>query len=132
MGLSARQSNCIVGLLSGGKIADVSRDCKVSVRTLYRWLDDPVFTCELRRQESAVIDACSWQLVGISRQAVEALQDVIKNPSQPGAANKRQAAVSVLVLLLKWKETRDFEERLCTLEGLINDEQRAKAKHVGR
>lgn len=120
--LSVKQKNAICYLLQGWKLGDVSRELGVNVRTLNRWMDDTQFNDELKRQEGLVIDAVSWQLVSLSRLAVQVLGDILDSDTLPPGSNiKRLAARDVLDCLLRWRELVDYEQRLSRLEEMTGN-----------
>jgi len=115
----AKKNLVVVHLLSGSTIEQAARQSGVSDRQVHRWLKEGAFQNALRSQERQVIDACSWRLVSMTKKALDALEDVLREPSSRGANVKRLAAVSVLELTLKWRELVDFEERLSRLERQV-------------
>ena len=117
--LTPRKRKAIVLLLQGNKISEVAEGVGVSDSTMFRWLKEEPFQAELRREELRVMDAVGWQLIAMSKQAVDALQDVLEEPSIRGASVKRLTAKSILELLLKWREQLDFDERLLKLERKV-------------
>ena len=77
---------------------------------------------ELRRQEKQVVEGVSWRLISRARLALDALRDCVEHPEGRGQNVKRLAAVSILELVLKWREQVDFEERLSRLERQVFSE----------
>lgn len=116
---SGKRNIAIVALLSGASIQGAAEQAHISERQLHRWLNEDAFLQELRHQEGKVISACSWRLVSLAKQALDALEDVLNNPEMRGANVKRLTAVSILEMLLKWREQVDFETRLQTLERQV-------------
>lgn len=114
-----KKAQVVTYLLTGNTVLQAAQLAGVTERTVYLWLNEPVFVEELRRQERQVLNACSWTLVSLSKQALDALKDVLERPSQAGASNKRLAAAQVLELVLKWRDAVDFETRLERLERQV-------------
>lgn len=114
-----KKAQVVTYLLTGNTVLQAAQLAGVTERTVYLWLNEPVFVEELRRQERQVLNACSWNLVSLSKQALDALKDVLERPSQAGASNKRLAAAQVLELVLKWRDAVDFETRLERLERQV-------------
>jgi len=117
--LTPKKRKAICLLLQGNKISEVADGVGVSESTMFRWLKEEPFQAELRSEELRVLDAVGWQLIAMSKQAVDALEDVLENPSVRGASVKRLTAKDILELLLKWREHLDFDERLTNLEGRV-------------
>jgi len=118
--ITTRQAIAISELLQGAKTEAAAAAAGVTPRTIGRWLRDDTFTAELRRAELRVMDAVGWRLIGLVDAAVDALSDVLANPSVRGASVKRLTAQTIISLLLTWRQQVDFETRLTELEGRIN------------
>lgn len=121
---TAKKAQVITSLLTGETVSSAAQNAGVSERQVYRWLETPEFINEIHSQEHLVLNACSWRLVSLTRKALDALEDVIDHPAQPGAANKRQSGVALLELTLKYMDVLTFEERLERLERLVLSETR--------
>jgi hypothetical protein len=121
--MSGKRNLAIIELLSGSTIAQAAVKAGVSERQVYRWLETPAFVQELHGQERLVLNACSWRLVSLTKQALDALEDVLTRPAQPGAANKRLASVALLEMSLRFMDVLTFEERLERLERQVLNEQ---------
>jgi AcrR family transcriptional regulator len=96
-------------------IEDVAESCGLTSRTIYNYLADPAFKAELTARRNAVIDRATSRLATLTVKALNALEDVLDNPQDPGAANKRLAAKDVLYMLDKFTD-RQLDERLTALE----------------
>lgn len=117
----AVKAQAIKHLLAGEPVSSVAQLVGVTPKTVYRWLETPEFVAALHSQEKQVLDACSFRLVGLAHQAIDALQAVLEHPGFQGSNTKRLAAVAVLELVLKWRELVSFEERLSNLERQVQD-----------
>ena len=62
--LTPRQKAVIAELLTGSKIVDACENVGVAERTVYRWLNDTLFTSELRKAELQVLDAVELEALG--------------------------------------------------------------------
>lgn len=118
-GSRAKKTEVITSLLTGNTIAFTAKAVGCEERTIYRWLKDESFIRELHQAEKQVLEGVGWKLVSMSKKASDAIEDVIEHPSEPGANVKRLAGVAVLELLIKWRDTMDFEERLTKLERQV-------------
>ena len=116
---NTKKAQVIKHLLTGNTVLLAAEKAGVTERTVYRWLSQPDFVEEIHRQERQVLRACSWRLVSMTKKALDAIEDVMDQPSQPGATNKRLASVAVHELALKYMDILTFEERLLALEKAV-------------
>jgi hypothetical protein len=114
--LTGKEIKLLEALLGGASVTDAAADIGVSRRTAYRMVEAPLFVSEWRRAQDELIDLAGRRLAALACTAVDALADVINEPSQRGASNKRLAAVAVLSALHEWRELVDVERRLSELE----------------
>lgn len=116
--ISTKQHNAIVALLEKPTVEQAAESAGISSKTIYRWMEEPGFRSALSSAEEGVLDESTRRLMQLSSQAIDALENVMHNPSQEGASNKRLAALAMLDQLCKFRELRNLEERLSTLEEL--------------
>lgn len=117
--LRGKRALLLSHLLAGEKLASAASFSSVAERTAYRWLSEPGFREELKRQQALIIESTSGQLLALGSQAVEALKQVLEQPQAPGANVKRLAALSVLELMLKYREALSLEHRIHALETIV-------------
>jgi hypothetical protein len=113
-----KQNAAIAELLSGKKFDQVAGDVGINVRTLHRWWSNPVFRVTYYQEQTAKIDQVLMPLVRLSEHAVNALADVIRDPRQRGASNRRLAAQAVIDAVLKMRD-RTIDQRLTELEAKV-------------
>ena len=116
---TVKQTEVITALVTGSGIAQAAQRSHVNERTVYRWLRLPAFQDALRQEERLVLNACSWRLVALTKKALDALEDVLERPYQPGAANKRLAAGAIVELAGKYYEQVVLEDRVSHLEEMV-------------
>lgn len=117
--ISTKQHNAIVALLEQPTVERAAESAGVSPKTLYRWMEEPGFRGALSTAEEEVLDETTRRLMQLSSQAIGALENVMNNPSQEGASNKRLAALAMLDVLVKFRELRSVEQRLLQLEEVL-------------
>lgn len=117
--LNPNQRKAIPALLENPTLLKAAEACGLNERTLRRFLEDPVFRAELQKREGIILDEMTRRLLQMSGKAVDALADVLEWPAQPGAANMRLAAKTVIDSLLKIRELVTVEQRLSDLEGTV-------------
>lgn len=103
-----------------------ARATGVTERTLYRWLEDPVFKSAVQQEQGAAIAETSRRLVAAGNIAVDALLDIVQNPTQDGAATRRLAASSILDHLIKLRDFSDLDNRITALEEAYSSWLRIK------
>ena len=126
LGESPKQSLAIAALVKGATLRDAAKAAGVSERQVNRWMHRPSFSSALRSSESEIVQAAGRRLIGLADAAMDALEDVLKNPQERGANVKRLAAVSVIELAIKVREYSELEERLAALEGRVYAETKRK------
>jgi len=119
MELEPKKSSAITALLEYRTIEEASISVEISSRTLYRWMNEPSFQMELRNAETELVDTAMRRLLRIAIKAVDALENIIDNPDQEGASNKRMASQNVIDNLLKLRELHSVERRISELERVI-------------
>ena len=122
--LSARQRRCIAALLLTGSVSRAAAEVGRSRETVYRWFKLPSFREVLAAAEAESLLALSSALLGLSHQAVIALERVLgDDPEKLGdvkAENLRmRAAEIVLTNLLRLSELYTIEARLGELEAYV-------------
>ena len=97
----------------------------VNPKTINRWMADPLFRATLATAEGELIGQATRRLLALAGQALDALENVLSDPSQRGASNKRLAAGAILDHLMRLRELHGLEARLNVLEAKIygNDTQ---------
>lgn len=116
---TTRKGRALQALIQGKTVEVASQESGVSERTVYRWLQSPDFKAELKRLELQVVESVGRRLVSMSNQALDSLVDVMDCPQARGQNIRRLAAVSVLELLLKWRDKVDWESRLQAVEERV-------------
>lgn len=118
--LSANQRKALKALLCEPSVRGAARASGLGERTLHRYLGDPVFKAELRERQDAILAATTAALVGLSGQAVQALQDVLGHP-QVSPSVKVRAALGWLAQTRQAVELRDLAERVQVLEEKLEN-----------
>lgn len=117
--VTRNQRKAIAALLRYKTIEEAAEAISVNPKTLHRWLDRADFRLALGQAEGASLDRITRRLLVLGDKAINAIEDIIDNPDQPGASNKRLAAQAILDQLLKLRELRNIEGRLADLEAAI-------------
>lgn len=108
---NGRKTKALAALLSGETVSGAARISGAGERTVFRWLSEPGFKKELESRQALILENVSGSLMALTEQAVEALEQVLHAPHEPGANSKRLAAVSILALALKVREVLKTEEQ---------------------
>ena len=114
--ISGRKREFMNCLLAGETVALASEKAGITIRTGFRWQAEPAFQEVYSKAETRLLDSACRKLESKALAAVEALCDVLENPAGRGSNVKRLTAVSLLELVLRMKETLDFEARIAALE----------------
>jgi len=119
MNLTRNQTRAIKALMEYPTIDQVAEAIGVNPRTVFRWLDDPGFKVELSQAEGRSLDKIARRLLMLGNKAIDAIEDIIDDPDQPGATNKRLSAQAILDQVVKLRELRNIEARLADLEKAV-------------
>jgi transposase len=116
---NARRTDALLApaLASGLSYSDVALRFGVSERTVKRRMADPAFRTSVVALQEQVARDTAAQLRELSRTALGALQDLLREDCTP---NIRLGAVrTVLEHALRWQESVMLEERLGRLEHTV-------------
>jgi hypothetical protein len=113
--ISTKKKTSISSLISSGSISEAAQEANVSERTIYRWMEEPVFRAALSKAESNVIDSSFRQLISDLGTNLTIMRD-IRNDQTISSSIRLRAAIALDNTFLRWKEIRDVEQRLTTLE----------------
>jgi hypothetical protein len=115
MELTPKQHQAIQALLIQSSVPNAAASVGVSVRSLYRWLDEPAFRLALNTALDKSIDAAARGLVGLTEKAIKVVGTVLDN-EQLHPATRLRAADLVLSNMLKLAELRTLAQRVAALE----------------
>ena len=113
--LSPGQLKAIEALLTCGNAVAAAKAAGVARRTLYRWMQDPLFVDALRAAEADAVKGLSRLLAGLGESAGLALSDALA-PGQKITVRLRAAEI-VFGNLLRLRELVDLEARITALES---------------
>ncbi len=121
--MTINQRRCIKALLEHSRVEDAASSVGVSGRTVYRWLNDPLFVAALRSAETEILsDGIRALIVDLKRnhEVIRAIRD-----GERSSPNLRLRAAKMLDdSLLRWREIQTIEDltaRVAVLEGKSND-----------
>jgi hypothetical protein len=126
--LTPRQQAALAALLERGTVVDAAPKAGVSLRTLFRWLQEPTFQRALREARGQALETALSSLQSASSDAVKALRDVL-NDAAAKRFEKIAAAKAILHFTLLSHETLDVENRLAALEQRLEQRQRLGGRH---
>jgi len=118
--LTPKQRRAIEALLSGQTKTQASAAAGVTLRTLARWRDIPVFEEELRRRSTKAVSDATLRLTGTLDLAVATMRDVMEDKDAAHSVRLRAAKIasdSAIRLL----EVTEVLERIESLEAVIGD-----------
>jgi len=119
--LSNRQMRAIDALMSGRNVAGAAEAAGVSVRTLRRWRDSPLFTAELQARGGEALEDTARQLSAAMRAAPATIAAIMTDGKLP-AGVRLAAAKTALENGMRLIELTDLMQRLEALEKHANIE----------
>jgi hypothetical protein len=114
--LTKRQLSSIPYVISSRTIEEGCRKAGISTQTFYKWLKNPVFDEELKRQQGGVSDKALEKLKENMTRAVDVLVALLDCEHE---SIRRGAANDILNHGLKARELGEIEERLSSIEKII-------------
>jgi predicted nuclease with RNAse H fold len=113
--LTPKQHQAIQALIAQSSIPSAATSAGVSVRSLYRWLDEPAFRLALNTALDMSIDAAARGMVRLTEKAIQVVETALDD-TELHPATRLRAADLVLSNMLKLAELRTLAQRVAALE----------------
>lgn len=113
-----KRDKVITALLTCRTLEGAAKAAGIGRRTLYRYLEDPVFRKELREKRNALMDSALDSIRGKVQKAVDQLDALMDCEDD---RTRRLACKDLIDYSLRIKESQDMEERLEAIEKLLNN-----------
>lgn len=124
-GLTQKQVETIMALLSSPTIEEACRKADVSKGSVYEWLKAPGFSGELKRQRARIIDQYTTFLMSQAAAASEALVNLLKTKNQ---GLRRLVCKDIIDLSLRAVEIEDLKAQLEEIEGRVRQFEKLYSK----
>jgi hypothetical protein len=124
--LKPKQEEAIIALLSNRSVEEAARAVKMAPRTLYRWLNEPVFEKAYLKARRKAFGQGTARLQQASSAAVSVMMKTMVDPGA-GASTRLRAADMVYAHAAKAIEIEDIDARVSELERAAE-----QAKSSGR
>ena len=111
--LSRRQLKAIPFLVSSPTYTQGCVKAKINKATLYKWLKQPEFKCELDRQRNEIVEAAFGMIAQNIETAISTLVGLLDTGDD---RVKRLTANDIIGHFLKHKELDELEERIQQIE----------------
>ena len=118
--LTSKQSKCLILLLEGKSIQEVSEALGVTIKSVYRYQESLEFKKKFAEAREKIFTEALEQLKEASREAVKTLRELMKIGFKESA--RLGSAKTILELAIKNKELEELEKRIEVLE----EEERLK------
>ena len=118
-GLAPRQQAAIPHLLTGRSNVEGCKKARISRKTFYEWLKDPVFRKELKAQRETLIAEALENLKGNMTNAVETLVTLLDTATSDNL--KRLLAKDILEYSMKAREQEELLQRIEWLENHVRN-----------
>jgi len=118
--LSPRQRSAACALARARTYEDAAGEAGVSVRSLYDWRRDAVFSEEVRRRQDEIYSGARGNVRAGTTEAVRALRCIISDESANTSARVR-AALGLLDHAFRLWEYDDLDQRLARLEAEFSE-----------
>jgi hypothetical protein len=118
--ITTNQARCISALLEYSTIQEAASEVGINPRTVYRWMNEPVFMAALRKAETgAISDAVRALLVDLQNNH-QVMRDIRDNVRYSPSVRLRAASM-LDQSALRWSEMRELKEVIESLEERISE-----------
>ena len=117
--LSRKRQKGLLALLSSKNVVTAAKKAGVSRMTMYRWLQEPFFRGEFRKQNEYVLLDVLLHLQRSSSKAADLLVNIARNTKLP-ASSRVSACRTIIEMCLKNTKFDDVLKRDGVLEDLEN------------
>lgn len=113
---SRLQERAIHALITKPTVVEAAAAVGVNRKTIQRWLRDPEFSTEYKKQRRRLVDEAVRELQGAAKQAVKKLIGIMNDESAHNSTRVRAAGM-ILDYTFKGTEFLDLEQRVESLEA---------------
>jgi hypothetical protein len=128
--LGRNQKRALAALLSLRSLTEAAKECRLSIKTMQRYLENPAFRAALAEAEGDLIDTAARRLTTLAEPAIRVITVTMANDAVP-AGVRLSAAKAVLDYLLRLRELCHVEERLTKLEEVTYGKQKHRDDDIG-
>jgi len=114
--LSTKQVLAIKALIEHPTIKEAAEASGNSIRSLERWFTQPEFLKALHQVQNDFFKDTGREVISSMPEALAAIKDVMRNPSQPGANVRLKAASILLDQGAKYQKALELDGRVKRLE----------------
>lgn len=118
--ITARQKKAIAAILQTGNMTKAAAAADVNRSTIYRWMDEPLFTAELQAAQGAALGQATCQFIAKLTQALDRLEATAKDESIPASVQLR-ANLAIIDQAVKYYSVTALEARLTELDNRVNE-----------
>jgi hypothetical protein len=123
--LSPKQEQAILALVTNQRVDNAARAVGIAPRTLYRWMNEPLFDKAYRKARRDAFGQGTARLQQASGAAVSSILKIMVDPHTP-ASTKLRAADLVLTHGAKAIEIEDIEARVAELERAAEESKKTR------
>jgi len=108
----------VMCLARGETVAETAKLTGVSLRTMWRQLEDPEFNNHVRDARRRILDEAAGILAGAAAGAAKRLVEISEKAEK--TSDRLKASTAILDYLMRLKGNADIEARLSQLEDALN------------
>ena len=123
--LTPKQEEAILALLTNQGVDNAARAVGIGPRTLYRWMNEPLFDKAYRKARRDAFGQGTARLQQASGAAVSSILKIMVDP-HAAASTKLRAADMVLTHGAKAIEIEDVEARVAELERAAEESKKTR------
>ena len=118
--LSYRQLRAVVVILASKNLLEAAQVCRLTTRTLRRYMAQPAFKAALSQAQTNMIIETERRLLSGQANALDVLEDIMTHTLKD--TDRRQAATAWIDFALKLRELSNDENRLARLEEFFREQ----------
>ena len=123
--LRPSQRAALGALIEGATKTEAAAVAGCQVRTLNRWLDDPLFSAELKRHTTQALVNAGRRLTGVMDRAIDTIHEVLRDKREKSSVRLRAAQIAI-DSGLRLIEAADIAERLERIEEILQSQNAPK------
>ena len=112
-----KQAAAIAALLTASTLKEAAETVGIGDQTLWRWMKNPEFAAEYRDAKRQTVSQAITRIQQSCGEAVDVLREIMGDVQAP-AANRVQAAKTMLEMALRATEIEELENRIEQLEAI--------------
>ena len=118
--LTTTQKRTICNILSSKSIVEAARKTKINRKTIYAWLENPVFKAELEKRINQILNGAFTELQLSFTESIQVLRELMKSDNE---SIKLHSSKTIMQFVINFLEMKEIEQRLEKIENYIEENE---------